>query len=240
MAKKRKISAKELQKRVLQLEALFGQKGISKKLNVSTSSIRNYRKGTTNPNNDIYKKINSLYNKNKKIISTEAIQNKSTKILNKKRVFKPKPQYLPIYPDYMYNSPISEFRESRNFYRLEELHEKGYVAGWFGTKEIPLEVEFLLYGEKLNNIGKSKIIQLVGVVSHEESPKEENNYLSSSASIEEHPVYIRAMRGFKDAKDFETRMEIARDFFLENIKVFRGYPSIFIGFYIREEDFIED
>lgn len=235
--KQRRVTQEEIQKRILSLEALYGQKGLSKKLNISISTIRNYRTGKTTPNKSLYKKINQIFGQNKKTIESEIIQAKIKNLKKKKQTYKngkPKNRYILIYPNYMYNSPAIEFEGVENYYFLEELQEKGYIAGYYGTKEIPIEVQFLIHGENLKRYGK--ILNLIGIISKEVSPKAENAYTGNEASLEVFPVYIRLVKGFKKDTDFLKRMDIAREFFFENINIERGFPIAFLGFYFQEGD----
>lgn len=235
--KQRRIKQDEIQKRILSLEALYGQRGLAKKLNVSVDTIRRYRTGKSNPNPNAYKKINQVFGQNKKKIQTDIIQTKIKKIQKRTETYKtgkPKNRCIIIYPDYMYNSPAREFEGVENFYFLEELQEKGYVAGYFGTKEIPTEVQFVIDGENLHRFGK--ILNLVGIISKEVSPKAGNAYTGNEASLEVFPVYIRLVKGFKKDTDFLKRMDLAREFFFENINVERGFPIAFLGFYFKEGD----
>jgi transcriptional regulator with XRE-family HTH domain len=158
MKPKFKLGKAEIQKRVLELETLFGQAKLSKKLGVSKDSIRRYRDGKTLPQTkNIYKKLNAAYNKNKKFIDTGLVEKKRQQITKRKTVQakgKTKERTTIIYPDYMYNSPAKDFSEARYFEKLEDLHNSGYVASWVGGKETPLEVQFIIDGEDLTRFGK--------------------------------------------------------------------------------------
>jgi hypothetical protein len=243
MKPKFKLGKAEIQKRVLELETLFGQAKLSKKLGVSKDSIRRYRDGKTLPQTkNIYKKLNAAYNKNKKFIDTGLVEKKRQQITKRKTVQakgKTKERTTIIYPDYMYNSPAKDFSEARYFEKLEDLHNSGYVASWVGGKETPLEVQFIIDGEDLTRFGK--VVNIVGVVTTEVSPKEENGFSNSDAALKVYPTYFRIIPGFKYILEqnkkisFDERMDILRDFFF-NLKVERGYTIAFMGFYFDEED----
>lgn len=237
MKPKFKLSKSEIQKRVLELETLFGQTQLSKKLGVSKDSIRRYRDGKTLPQTkNIYKKLNAVYNKNKSFIDTGLVEKKRQQITKRKTVQKrgaSKERKTIIYPDYMYNSPASDFSESRYFEKLEDLHNEGYVASWVGGKETPLEVQFIIDGEDLTRFGR--VVNIVGVVTTEISPKEDNGFTGQDAALKVYPTYFRLIPGFTKNLKFNERMDILRDYFFD-LKVERGYTIAFMGFYFNEGD----
>jgi hypothetical protein len=233
-----RLKPEEIKKRVLELETLFGQKALSKKLGVSVDSVRRYRDGKTAPQTKtIYNKLNTLYNQKKKFIDTGAVETKRKQIEKRKTIQKSgakKERFAIIYPDYMYNSPASEFSDVRKFERLEDLHQAGYVAGWVGGKEIPLEVQFVINGENLSRWGK--VLNIVGIVSKEISPKAENDYTGQDTTLEVYPTYFRLIPGLKKNLKFNEKLDKVREFFFENVNVERGYTLAFLGYYFDELD----
>jgi hypothetical protein len=206
-------------------------------LGISSDSVRRYRSGKTLPQNKtIYNKLNKIYNKNRNAIDAGAVERKREIIERRseaQRRGKPKFRTVPIYPTYMYQSPAEQFADVRNYNKLEDISEAGYVAAWFGGKEIPLEVQFIIHGENLNRYGK--VIKIVGIVTNEVSPKEENAYTGESTSLEIYNVYYRLIPGLKKTDTYFDRLEKIRDFYF-NMKVDRGYTVALLGYYFDEED----
>lgn len=233
-----RLSPSEIRKRVLELETLYGQKNLASRLGVSVDSIRRYREGRTLPQTrNIYTNLNKLYNKNKKLIDAGAVERKQQQIEKRQTAQKrgaTKPRFAPIYPDYMYDSPAREFEGVNKWERLEDLSQAGYVAGWYGQKDIPLEVQFVIHGEGINRFGK--VLHIVGIVSKEVSPKLENAYTGQDISLEVFSTYFRLIPGLKKDSKFFERMDRVREFFFEGIRIEKGFPMAFLGFYFDELD----
>jgi transcriptional regulator with XRE-family HTH domain len=238
MRKVGRLSQKEIQRRILELETLYGQKKLSKILGVSGDTIRRYRQGKSTPQTkEIYNKLNKTYNKNKNFIDTGAVEQKRAQIEKKsksQKVGAKKERHVLIYPNYMYNSPASEFNDTRNFERLEDLQESGYVAAYVGGNAIPIECQFIIDGEDLKRWGK--IINLVGIVTKEISPKADNSWTGQDASLEVFPTYYRLIPGLKKDNTFEQKMDKTREFFFNNINIDKGYTIAYLGFYFNEGD----
>lgn len=232
-----RLTKEEIQKRVLELETLLGQKGLAEKLKVSKDSIRRYRDGKTSPQSQtIYKNLNKLYNKNKNFIDTGLVEKKRQQIQKRKASAKTGAKKFRtglIYPEYMYESPASDFSESTKFDKLEDLHNQGYVVAWQGGKEMPLEAQFIIHGEDLTRFGK--IVNIVGIVSTEVSPKADNGFTGQSTSLKVYPTYFRLIPGIKKTLKFNERMDILREYFFD-LKVDRGFTIAFLGFYFNEGD----
>jgi len=233
-----RISPEEMQKRVLSLETLLGQKNLASALGVSKDTERRYRNGSSFPKTkDIYNKINRLYNSKKKLISPIEVEKKRAAIAKRAAALKKgklKTRYVPIYPDYMYNSPAEQFDGVYNWEKLEELSEKGYIAGYKGFNEIPLEVQFTIGQEPLTRFGK--IVHIVGIITQETSPKKENEFTGLNTRLSIFPTWYRLIQGLKKEDDFETRLEKIRNFFTTEIKVERGYALALLGYYFDEAD----
>jgi transcriptional regulator with XRE-family HTH domain len=234
----RRLTKQDIQKRVLELESLIGQKNLAGILNVSVDSVRRYREGRTKPQSKkVLEKINRIYNQRKNIISPEKIEHRRKQIERRQRgqrEGREKPRYVPIYPDYMYDSPAAEFADVGGFEEsLIELSEQGYVAAYYGRDIIPLEVQFVIHGESLERRGK--IIHLVGIVSHKTSPNKDNGFTGMDTRLEIFKVHYRLIPGWKAAKDFDSRMEVLRDYFLER-QVKDGYTVALLAYYYDEND----
>lgn len=240
-----RLKPEQFKKRVLELETLYGQKNLSKTLGVSMDSIRRYRDGKTYPQTKkLYEQINKLYNKNKKFIDTGLVEQKRKQIEQRKKIqalSKTKERFALIYPDYMYGrpgtkeqSPASEFQEVKNFDKLEDLHDAGYVAGWRGTKKIPLEVQFVIGGENLTRWGR--IVKIIGIVTKEVSPKANNDFAANDIFLEVYRTPNLLIRGLDKSLNFEERIDLIRNFFFTNLEIERGLPMAFLGFYFDEAD----
>jgi transcriptional regulator with XRE-family HTH domain len=233
-----KVSPDDFQQRIKALEAVYTQKELAQKLGISVRSLNYYQKGTQFPKSkDKYQRINALYNKEKSRIEPEAItkrQQKQKKSSDAQKYGRIKWRTAPIYPDYMYNSPASEFTGVKDWDRLEELSENGYVAGWRGRNVIPLEVQFVIHGETEQRLGK--IMNVLAVTSRSNSPKLENGFTGFETAITEFKVYIR-MIGIKKSDNLETRLDKVRDYVM-NLKTDKGYILALLGFYFDESDYI--
>lgn len=240
MAKKSKfgrLSQTEIQKRVLELETLYGQKNLANQLGVSVDSIRRYRSGKTQPQTkSLYDKLNRIYNRNRNAIDQGAVEQKRKLIEARSRIQKegkPKKREVTI-ENYLNFSPAEQFRNTRNMERLLDLSEAGYVAAYYGGNAIPLEVHFLIHGEPLSRFGK--VVNIVGIVTNEVSPKEENKFTGQDSALTIFPTYFRLIHGLKKSDGFSERMDKIRQFFFEEIKVDRGYTVAFMGYFFDEMD----
>lgn len=238
LSKKSRI---DIQKRIDLLSVFYGQKNLSKKLNKSESTIKRYKTGKTKPDNLLYAKINKLYNKNKNFFETdifktsyEAKKEKIKKQTESRKRGTIKERQALIYPDYMYTSPAERFSIVNKFEMLEELSVSGYLASWRGTKEIPLEVQFILNGENLKRFGK--IIKVVGVITRNVSPKLDNDYTGQDTSVETFSIFYKLIKGLNKQSTYEERIEKIRDFFFEKMKISNGYALALLGFYFEEGD----
>jgi hypothetical protein len=233
----KRLTDKDIQRRVLELESLFGQKKLSEILGVSADSVRRYREGKSKPTNkNVKEKINRLYNTRKNIIVPEKVKKLEEQIKHRKigaKEGRKDARFAPIYPDYMYDSPANEFSDVRNFDKMEELNEAGYVVGWYGRSSIPLEVQFVIHGESLERWGK--VIHVIGIVNNQISPKEENAYTGLDTSLQIYKAYFRLIPGLKKRDDFDTRMEKIRNWFID-LKVEKGFTVALLGYYFDEFD----
>lgn len=234
-----RLSREEVQRRILELESVYGQKKLAKLLGISRDSVRRYRDGSTFPQTkQIYNKINQAYNVNKPLVNPEKVERKKTEIKKKsesQKYGRVKNRYAPMYPNYLYKSPASDFQESRNWDKLEEMGEQGFVAAWRGRDIIPLEVQFMAEGagEPLTRFGK--VVNIVTAVSRITSPKDGTNF-GEQSEIVTFPTYYRLIRGLKKTDSFDERIDKIRNFVFDELKVDRGYIVAFMGFYFEEGD----
>jgi hypothetical protein len=232
-----RLSPEEVQKRVLELETIYGQEKLSKILGVSKDSIRRYRDGKTFPQTQtIYKHINSLYYQNKNYVVPEKVEKKKQAIKKKslaQLAGRIKSRYASIY-DYVNTSPLDEFQGAKNIDKLFDMSDSGYVVGWRGREVIPLEVQFLAegYGESLTRFGN--VVNIITIVSRYNSPKE-GVMMESEGEMIIQPIWHRLIKGFKKSLNFEERMNILREYAM-NIKIDRGYTVAFLGYYFEEGD----
>lgn len=243
MANKKQITPKEFQNKILELESIYGTKKLGQKLGVSRDSIRRYRTGKTTPKDkSIYTKINRIYGQKKKSVNQEQVQKikeRQKKQSMSQRFGRLKSQYAPLYPDYMYESPVSEFKEAKNFELFDDLSMEGFIAGWKGrdSEGIPLEVQFLAEGKvSLSRFGR--IVNIVTVVTEKQSPKGRSwrpEDQEGTDSIRVFKIYYRSIPGLTKKKTFFQRMDLIRDYILET-KIERGHIEAFIGYYFNEGD----
>lgn len=231
-----RLSPEEFQRRLKALETVYTQKELASKLGISVRSLNYYQKGEQFPKSkQKYQAINTLYNKEKKSVTPEAVEKRATKRKQRSdaQTFgRVKWRTAPIYPDYMYQSPAREFDGVSRWDRLEELAEQGYLAGWKGRDVIPLEVQFVIHGETGRRFGK--IANIVVVTTRMTSPKLENGYTGQDTAITEYKVYVR-MIGLRKEDDFETRLDKIRNYVM-NMKSDKGYPLALLGYYFDEFD----
>lgn len=235
MKKFGRLSKTEIQRRVLELETVFGQKKLSKVLGVSPDTIRRYRDGKTTPQSKkIYDTINKKYNKSKSFIESDLVETKKQQINKRKtayKVGKTKERFTTIYPTYMYG-PAARFEGIQNFEKLEDLHDAGYVAGWLGGKAIPLEVQFVIRGNDLSDF--ADVIHMVGVTSTEVSPKEDNQYTGITAMLRIIPISRLLIRGLNATLSYTDKMDKLREYFHEHLNTAVGLPLAFLGWYVPE------
>lgn len=75
---------KSILDKVTELESVFGQKKAAEKLGVSVSTLRNYKTGKTSPKKDKEKKLNRIYEQNKKKITEEKVERYKKNVETKK------------------------------------------------------------------------------------------------------------------------------------------------------------
>lgn len=231
-----RVSPEDFKRRLQSLETVYTQKELAKKLGISVRSLNYYQKGQQFPKSKTkYDAINKLYNKEKKVINAEAVDKriaKQKKSSEAQKFGRVKWRTVPIYPDYMYDSPASEFDGVSRWDRLEELSEQGYVAGFKGRDIIPLEVQFVIHGETARRFGK--IANILVVTSRFTSPKLENGYTGQDTAVTLYKVYVR-MIGLKKEDSTETRLDKIRTYIM-NLSSDKGFPLALLGFYFDEND----
>lgn len=244
----RKLSPQELSQRIIALETVYGQKGAAKKLGISPDSLRRYRDGKRQAPENVYQKINQKYNRTKTRIEPEKVQARITNITRRQygaKQGKVENRFAPIYPDYIAaiteQFPIDE----KALALLESLSERGYVAAWTGGTEIPVEVQFVLYGENTKRFGKRPII--LGIITPYYSAgngkgKSKKDDESRQSTIREFPIAARTARDvlrLEKRDDYLTRIQKISDFGKENLaqKIDKANRiDQIIGFYFDEDD----
>lgn len=232
-----RLSPEEFQKRLRALQTVYNQKDLSNILGVSVRSINYYQKGESFPRSkEVYQNINALYNRTKSRIKPEAVEKKTKQRKERsdaQKYGRVKWRTTSIYPDYMYNSPASDFEGVKDWDKLEELSEEGFVAGWRGRNILPMEVQFVINGEGATRFGK--VVRIVGIVTRMNSPKLSNGWTGDETELVIFPTYYRLIPGLKKSDSFEDRMDKVRDFFF-GLDVSKGYPLALLGFYFDELD----
>lgn len=232
MAKKKyqsKFAPEQLQARIETIIFELGNKGAAKYLGVSSRTLRRYKTGhipTAGKRAEkIVPTINQQYNK---------VQHK----IEKREAEKPKPpppppeqwHYCPVYPDYMYANGLFGIRNEE---RLIEIHENGYVAAWYGTEDIPLEVIFTLDPDnpaEIDTEGGSKDMHLLGICTGNPSPKK---YWDEVAYIENSRIRYRFLWTFHRRSGADL-INAGREFFFHKKRKEGRTPIKFLGWYSEE------
>jgi len=252
LAKRKQTTPAEFQKRILELESIYGTKKLGDKLGVSRDSIRRYRTGKTTPQDrELYKKVNRIYGQKKKEVipeKVEKIKKQQAERSKAQKLGRIKNQYAPIYPDYMYDSPAADFTEVKDFLeKFEELFDNGYVAGWRGrdSEGIPLEVMFLSEGIRPSLKRFGRFVNVVTLFNeYTDKAMEDITSKRPGTNIDKQSIrifrhYYKEIPGLINAKKlkFEERMDLIREFIL-SIKLQKGQVSALLGYYFDEGDIL--
>lgn len=246
MSIKRKLTPNEQSNRFLALETLYGQKAAAAKLGISTDSFRRYRDGKRKPPETVYQKVNRTYNRNKTKVQPEKVQARAVNVQRRQYGAKQgrvKDRFAPVYPDYIQMLSEQFELDEKSINYLERLAERGYVAAWQGGDYLPVEPQFVVYGEDTTRFGDRPI--LVALLKPFGSPKAK----SKRGSDDEKLFQIREFRlSYRTARDvirlrksdkYLDRIRKLSEFAEENLAQQidkRMTIETILGFYFDEDD----